>query len=48
MAFLKYYVGNKRIYEGQPFEHFTSIQQRILSKFPGSVLYKDDGTDGRI
>ena len=39
--------GKQRIYEGQPFEHFTSIQQRILSKFPGSVLYKDDGTDGK-
>ena len=39
--------GKQRIYEGQPFEHFTSIQQRILSKFPGSALYKDDGTDGK-
>lgn len=39
--------GKQRIYEGQPFEHFTSIQQRILSKFPGSVLYKEDGTEGK-
>lgn len=37
--------GKERIYEGQPFEHFTSVQQKILAKFPGSVLYTDDGSD---
>ncbi|RCK54803.1 hypothetical protein Cantr_04150 [Candida viswanathii] len=37
--------GKERIYEGQAFEHFTSVQQKILAKFPGSVLYNDDGSD---